>query len=82
MRGLKAKILLALASASTIVSADCGGTACYNHTYTSTDIGSIVIDNMGAVGVFFYDNITLLGILLLLGFIVGVFVGIKRKAGM
>jgi len=76
MKGMKAKVLLALAAASA------PAFAVYSPgVYTNADIVSIVIDIIGASGEFIYSNITLIGILLLLGFIVGIFVGIKNKAG-
>lgn len=81
---MKQKLLLAfggLVTQASISAATCTG-LCYNGTYTSADIGSEVIDIMGAGGAFVYENIALIGILLLLGFIVGVFVAIKNKSGM
>jgi len=74
MRSMKTKVLLAVAAVSAPVFA-------YSAQYTNEDIVEIIIDIIGATGAFIYDNITLIGILLLLGFIVGIFVGVKRKAG-
>lgn len=73
-----------LVSAVGVVAADCvgKGALCYNATYASTDIAPVTMDVLGSAGIFIRDNVTVIGIFLLLGFIAGSYAKLTHKFGL